>query len=48
MLFYATQVGDDISVLHAFQKESTQGVRTPKRELDVIAERLRRPKEILR
>lgn len=45
---YAVQLGDDVWVVHAFQKKSTQGVKTPKREIDLIADRLKRLKEILR
>jgi phage-related protein len=29
---YAVQLGEDIWVVHAFQKKSTQGIKTPKRE----------------
>ena len=42
---YAVQIGADIWVAHAFQKKSTQGIKTPKREIDVIRERLKRLKE---
>ena len=45
---YAVQVGDDIWVLHAFQKKSTQGIKTPKHEIDLIKDRLKRLKEMLR
>lgn len=45
---YALQLGDDIWVVHAFQKKSTQGIKTPKREIDLIKDRLKRLKEILR
>jgi len=45
---YAVQLGDDIWVVHAFQKKSTQGIRTPKREMDLIKGRLRKLKETLR
>jgi phage-related protein len=45
---YAVQVGDDIWVLHAFQKKSKSGIKTPKSETDLIAERLKRLKEALR
>ena len=31
---------DAIYVLHAFQKKSTKGVATPKREIDVVRRRL--------
>ena len=44
---YAVQIGDDIWVVHAFQKKSTQGVKTPKREIDLIGDRLKRLKEML-
>jgi phage-related protein len=44
---YVVQLGADVWVVHAFQKKSTQGVRTPKREIEVIGERLRRLKEML-
>jgi phage-related protein len=45
---YAVQIGDDIWVLHAFQKKSTQGIKTPKHEIDLVHERLKRLKEMLR
>ena len=45
---YAVQLGDDIWVVHAFQKKSTQGIKTPKREIDLIVDRLKRLKEILK
>ena len=45
---YAVQLADDIWVLHAFQKKSTQGVKTPKHEIDLIKDRLKRLKEMLR
>jgi len=45
---YAVQLGDDIWVVHAFQKKSTQGIKTPKHEIDLIEDRLKRLKEMLR
>ena len=45
---YAAQLGDDIWVVHAFQKRSTHGIKTPKREIDLIKDRLKRLKEMLR
>jgi phage-related protein len=45
---YALQLSDDIWVVHAFQKKSTQGIKTPKREIDLIKDRLKRLKEMLR
>jgi len=44
---YAAQLGDELWVVHAFQKKSTQGIKTPKRELDLIRDRLRRLKEMV-
>jgi hypothetical protein len=44
----ALHLADDIWVVHAFQKKSTQGVGTPRREIDLIRDRLRRLKEMLR
>lgn len=46
-VIYAVQIGRDIWVVHAFQKKSTQGIKTPKREIDLIRERLMRLKEML-
>ena len=45
---YAVQLADEIWVVHAFQKKSTQGIKTPKREMDLINDRLKRLKEMLR
>jgi phage-related protein len=45
---YAVQLADEVWVVHAFQKKSTQGTKTPKRELDLIKDRLKRLKEMLR
>ena len=44
---YAVQLADDIWVVHAFQKKSTQGIKTPTREVDLIKDRLKRLKEML-
>jgi len=35
------RIGDVVYVLHAFQKKSISGVSTPKRELDLIEQRLK-------
>ena len=35
-LVYAVQIADEIWVVHAFQKKSTRGVKTPQREIDLI------------
>jgi phage-related protein len=45
---YAVQLADEIWVLHTFQKKSTKGIRTPKHEIDLIRERLKRLKEMLK
>ena len=45
---YAMQVGEEIWVLHTFQKKSKTGIKTPKADIDLIAERLKRLKEALR
>ena len=45
---YAVQLGEEIWVVHAFQKKATQGIQTPKREVDLIRDRLKRLKEMLR
>ncbi|MBD9358950.1 MULTISPECIES: type II toxin-antitoxin system RelE/ParE family toxin [Methylococcaceae] len=45
---YAVQIGEEIWVLHAFQKKSTQGIKTPKHEIDLVHERLKRLKEALK
>ena len=45
---YAVQIGDDIWVVHAFQKKSTQGIKTPKHEIELVKDRLKRLKEVLR
>jgi phage-related protein len=44
---YAVQFGEEVWVLHAFQKKSTQGIKTPKHEIDLVRERLKRVKEML-
>jgi len=45
---YAVQLGADIWVVHAFQKKSTQGIKTPKHDVDLVKDRLKRLKEMLR
>jgi phage-related protein len=42
------QIGDDIWVVHAFQKKSTKGIKTPRHQIDLIKDRLKRLKEMLR
>jgi phage-related protein len=45
---YAVQIGAELWVVHAFQKKSTQGIKTPKHEIDLIMARVKRLKEMLR
>ena len=45
---YALQIDDDIWVLHAFQKKSKSGIKTPKQDIDLIHERLKRLREMLK
>jgi phage-related protein len=37
---YAAQLGEAVYVLHAFKKKATSGIVTPKRELDLIRQRI--------
>jgi phage-related protein len=46
-VIYALQLGEDVWVVHAFQKKATQGIKTPKHELDLIADRIKRLKGAL-
>jgi len=45
---YAVQPAEESWAVHAFQKKSTQGIKPPKREIDLIKDRLKRLKEMLR
>ena len=47
-VIYAVHLGEEIWVVHAFQKKSTQAIKTPKHEIDLIKDRLKRLKEMLR
>ena len=44
---YAIQLGSDVWVVHAFQKKSKTGTKTPGHEIDLVRERLKRLKEML-
>jgi phage-related protein len=44
---FAVQIDDDLWIVHAFQKKSTQGIHTPKHEIDLIKDRLKRLKAAL-
>jgi phage-related protein len=45
---YVLQLGSAIWIVHAFQKKSKSGIATPKHEIDLVRERLKRLKEALR
>ncbi len=47
-VIYAVKIGADIWVIHAFQKKSKAGIKTPQSEIDLIRERLKRLKEALK
>jgi phage-related protein len=44
---YAVQLGLDLWVIHAFQKKATQGITTPKHEIELVKDRLRKLREML-
>lgn len=45
---YVLRIGAEIWIIHAFQKKSKSGIKTPQAEIDLIAERLKRLQEMLR
>ena len=45
---YAVQLAADVWVIHAFQKKSKTGIKTPRGEIDLIRRRLTRMRETLR
>jgi phage-related protein len=45
---YAVKIDADIWVIHAFQKKSKSGIKTPQMEVDLVRDRLKRLKEALR
>ena len=44
---YAVRLGAAIWVVHAFQKKSKTGIKTPQQEIELIRQRLRRLQEDL-
>lgn len=46
-VIYALQIADQIWVVHAFQKKSVTGIATPKHEIDLVCDRIKRLKEDL-
>jgi phage-related protein len=45
---YAVQLADELWILHAFQKKSRRGIKTPEHEVDLVRDRLKKLKEMLR
>lgn len=45
---YAVGIGEDIWVVHAFQKKSKRGIATPKEDLNLVRRRLKQLKDQLR
>jgi phage-related protein len=43
---YTVRFADFVYVLHAFQKKSKSGIRTPQKEIDLVKTRLRAAEEI--
>ncbi len=43
---FAVQFGDKIYMLHAFQKKSKKGIKTPKQDIDLIKQRLKEAQEL--
>ena len=42
---YTVKFAEAVYVLHAFQKKATKGISTPRHEMDLIKERLKRAEE---
>lgn len=42
---YAVKIGEKVYVLHAFQKKSKQGIKTPQADIDLIKQRYKDAKE---
>ena len=47
-IVYAVKIGEALWVIHAFQKKSKTGIKTPQVEIDLIHDRLKRLKEALK
>ena len=45
---YTVHFKDAVWVVHAFQKKSKSGIKTPKQEIDLVLDRIRRLKEQLK
>ena len=45
---YLVQIDEALWVVHAFQKKSTRGIKTPRHEIGLIADRIERLKRMLK
>ena len=45
---YAVKIDADLWVIHAFQKKSKSGIKTPQMEIDLVRDRLKRLKDTLK
>ena len=45
---YAVQLANELWILHAFRKKSRRGIKTPEHEIDLVRDRLKKLKEMLR
>ena len=45
-MIYAVQIGKKIYVLHAFQKKSKTGIKTPKSDVDLVKQRYKQAQEL--
>lgn len=43
---YAVQIENDIWVIHAFKKKSKTGIKTPKQEIEIIQNRMKKLQEM--
>lgn len=46
-IVYALRIGDNVWIIHAFQKKSTSGIATPKPDIDLIKTRIKHLREDL-
>ena len=47
-VMYAVQVDEAVWVVHAFQKKSTTGIKTARKDIELVRDRIKRLKEDLR
>jgi phage-related protein len=45
---YAVQIEEAVWVIHAFKKKPKTGIKTPKQEIDLVRQRIKAVKEILK